>query len=261
MNVTILITSFNDRRIEKTLESLRNQTKKPDEILIADGGTEWDIKSIAEKYGARLEILPGNVVETRQKALNIINSDIIAFIDTDEIAPETWLEKITAPILDGKADFTGGPTKHYEPKTGAEEYVNELEDFIYKYQVPNNIGFLPMGNSAWKKKIFDDIRGFDLNISGGSEDYDVNLRALSKGYKGKFVEDAWVYHDHSDINSYRKLIKKRYSYLRATAKTYIKNKSLTKRIRTKTGGRIKHPFHYIEDVMKPIALIDALIRK
>ena len=261
MNVTVLITSFNDRRIEKTLESLRNQTKKPDEILIADGGTEWDIKSIAEKYGARLEILPGNVVETRQKALNIINSDIIAFIDTDEIAPETWLEKITAPILDGKADFTGGPTKHYEPKTGAEEYVNELEDFIYKYQVPNNIGFLPMGNSAWKKKIFDDIGGFDLNISGGSEDYDVNLRALSKGYKGKFVEDAWVYHDHSDINSYIKLIKKRYSYLRATAKTYIKNKSLTKRIRTKTGGRIKHPFHYIEGVMKPIALIDALIRK
>jgi len=139
MNVTVLITSFNDRRIEKTLESIRNQIKKPNEILIAYGGTEWDIKLIAEKYGARLEILPGIVVETRQKALNIINSDIIAFIDTDEIAPETWLEKITAPILDGKADFTGKPTKQYEPKTGAEEYVNELEDFIYKYQVPNNI--------------------------------------------------------------------------------------------------------------------------
>ncbi len=261
MKITVLITSYNDRRIERTLESINKQTRKPDEIMIADGGTKWDIESIADKYGARLETLPGNVVETRQKAINLIDSEIIVFIDTDEIAPEEWLERLTAPIINGIADFTGGPTRHFETKNGAENYVNELEDFIYKYQVPVNIAFLPMGNSAWKKEIFKVIGGFDLNIAGGSEDYDVNLRALSKGYKGKFVEDAWVYHDHSDINSYRKLIKKRYSYLRATAKTYIKNKNLTRRIRTKTEGKVNHPFHYIESALKPIALIDALIRK
>ncbi len=261
MKITVLITSFNDKRIEKTLESLKDQSREPDEIFIADGGTRWNIKDIASRYGARLEILKGNVVETRQKALSLIKSDVVAFIDTDEIAPNFWLEKLVSPIEEGKADFTGGPTKHFEPKTGPEAYVNELEDYIYKYQVPENIAFLPMGNSAWKTEIFESIGGFDLNIYGGSEDYDVNLRAIKKGYRGMFVEDAWVYHDHSDINSYLKLIKKRYSYLRATAKTYLKNGTLTNRLKTKTSGRVNHPFHYVETALKPIALLDAIVRK
>ncbi len=111
-----MITSFNDKRIEKTLESLKNQSRKPDEIFIADGGTKWNIKDIASRYGARLEVLKGSVVETRQKALSLIKSDIVAFIDTDEIAPNFWLEKLVSPTGEGKADFTGGPTKYFEPK-------------------------------------------------------------------------------------------------------------------------------------------------
>lgn len=261
MKVTVLITSYNDPRIERTLQSLKEQDRQPDEIFIADGGTKWDISSLAGRYNARLEVLEGNVVETRQKAVNMINSDIITFIDTDEVAPKEWLGKIIEPIIKGNADFTGGPAMHYQPKSGPERYVNELEDFIYKYQVPKNIAFLPMGNSAWKTEIFKAIGGFDLDISGGSEDYDVNIRAISKGFRGLYIPEAWVYHDHSDLNSYTKLIKKRYSYLRATAKTYLKNKTLTTRIKTRTEGKIHHPFHIVESMLKPIALIDAIIRE
>jgi len=256
--VTVLITSFNDRRIEKTLQSLQTQKRRPDEIFIADGGTPWIIKNIDSKY-YRLEILKGNVVETRQQALKLISLDIVAFIDTDEIAPDYWLEELIKPIENNLADFAGGPTKHFEAKTGPEQYMNELEDHLYK-QVKNNIAFLPMGNSAWRTSVLKDI-GFDTNISGGSEDYDVNLRALNKGYRGMFVENAWVYHDHSDIDSYIKLIKKRYSYLRATAKTYIKNNYLSTRLKIKSEDKINHPFHYVEDILKPIALIDAMVRK
>jgi len=258
--VTVLITSFNDTRIRNTLESIRGQTMTPDEILVADGGTKWDISKVCSEFDARLEIIPGNVVETRSKAINIANGDIVAFIDTDEVAPAEWLQKLTEPVFSGVADFTGGPTRHKPPKSGPEDYMNKLEDMIYENLVPENIAYLPMGNSAWRKSIFQAIGGFDLNIYGGSEDYDINIRALKSGFRGKYVPEAYLYHDHSDISSYRALIKKRYSYLRATAKTYIKNRQLANRVTSSKGRRVDHPFYIIEALMKPVALIDAFLR-
>lgn len=261
MKVTVLITSYNDRRIINTLESLIKQTRKPDEIFVADGGTKWDIKSLCEQYNARFELIPGNVVQTRNKAIKMINSDIVAFIDTDEVASTDWLKLLTEPIENGSADFTGGPAKHLQPRSRAEDYVNKLEDYIYNVMVPRNIMYLPMGNSAWKKEIFDKLGGFDENIWGGSEDYDINMRAIEAGYRGIYISEAYVIHDHSDINSYGKLLKKRYSYLRATAKTYIKNGKLMQRSREGFAAKIDHPFYIVETMLKPIALLDAIIRK
>lgn len=257
--ISVIIASLNDPRISKTLESLSSQTVRPLEIIVADGGTTWNIEEICKKYGARFEHLPGNIVESRNKALSLISGDLIAFIDTDETAVPEWLEKLSKPILEGKADFAGGPMKHFEPKYGPERYVNMIEDYIYEYQVPSNIAYLPLGNSMWKRTIFDKLGCFDPSIPYG-EDYDINIRALNGGFRGIYVPDAVIYHDHSEFDSYFKLLKKRYAYLRAAAKVFIKNKSLTMRMNSKTGGKVNHPFHIVETLLKPIALLDAFIR-
>ncbi|MGC8645669.1 MAG: glycosyltransferase family 2 protein [Thermoplasmata archaeon] len=258
--MTVLVTSYNDERISNTLDSLSRQRRKPDFILVADGGTKWDIRTVCERYGATLKVLPGNVVQTRNKALEFIETELVAFIDTDEIAPEQWLEALIAPIERGEADFTGGVIKHMPPKSKPEIYMNKIEDYVYEKLVPSSMAYLPMGNSAWKMEIFRKIGGFDESIAGGGEDYDINLRALKSGFRGALVREAYLYHDHSDINTYKKLVAKRYSYLRATAKTYLKNKSISLGIRSSTGGHIDHPFYLIETMMKPLALADALIR-
>ena len=260
-SITVLITSYNDKRIVSTLDSLMKQTIKPREILVADGGTKWDIREICNKYGAIYRLFPGNVVQTRNEAIKIIESEIIAFIDTDEVATPAWLENLTKPIIDGFADFSGGPTKHHEPQSEPERYLNLLEDDLYNNLVTESITYLPMGNSAWKKEVFEKLGGFDLSISGGGEDYDLNLRAIKSGYKGVFVEGAAVFHDHSEVSSYRKLAMKRYSYLRATAKTYLKNGVLSIGMKGVSRVRVKHPFYLVETIMKPIALIDAMTRK
>ncbi len=260
MKITVLITSYNDPRIEQTLISLQNQTLKPDEIFVADGGTSWDIKSMCDKYGARLEILKGNIPETRNKAISMVTSDIVVFIDTDQIAPDQWLDTITKPIRDGKADFVGGPTRHFPPKSSPELYIDELEDAMYANLVANDIRYLPMGNSAWLVRIFKDIGGFDASLYG-SEDYDVNAKAVQRGYRGLYVEDAWVYHEHSDINSYWKLMRKRYKYLKTTAQIYRRNGLLGSRIKIRGKYKVKHPFVIVEELMKPIAFIDSFLLK
>ena len=162
--ISIIIASLNDRRISNTLESLSKQTRKPFEIVVADGGTTWNIEEVCTSFNARLEHLPGNIVQSRNKALSLVKGDLVAFIDTDETAVPTWLEKLSDPILDGRADFSGGPMLHYAPKYGPEEYVNQIEDYIYEYQVPSNIAFLPLGNSMWRASIFQRLGGFDDSI-------------------------------------------------------------------------------------------------
>jgi GT2 family glycosyltransferase len=228
-------------------------------VIVADGGTEWDIAEVCAKYGARLEHLPGNVVESRNKALSTVTGDMIAFLDTDETAIPIWLEELARPILSGSADFSGGPMLHHAARSGPEKYVNQVEDYIYEYQVPSNIAYLPLGNSMWRRTVLQKLGGFDESIPY-SEDYDMNIRALHAGFRGVYVPEAAIYHDHSEFDSYSKLIKKRYAYLRSAALVFIKNRALSMRVKSRSGGRIKHPFHVVESLLKPIALLDALIR-
>ena len=214
---------------------------------------------LGKKYGARVENLSGKIAETRNKALEIIDSDIVVFVDTDQVAPESWLETITAPIRSGICDFTGGPTKHYPPKSSPETYMDELEDYMYANLVSRDVRFLPMGNSAWNVKIFKKIGGFNSSLLH-SEDYDINFKAVEAGFRGCFIEDAWVYHDHSDISSYDILIRKRYRYLKSTVKVYRMHKFQRLKLPKLSGKHIKHPFVIIEMMMKFMVLIDSLIR-
>ena len=259
VSISVIIASLNDRRISSALDSISKQTLKPFEIIVADGGTDWNIAEVCARYGARLEHIPGNVVESRNGALSIATGDLIAFLDTDETATPTWLEELSKPIIHGSADFTGGPMLHHEAKCGPERYLNQIEDYIYEYQVPSNIAYLPLGNSMWKRSVLKKLGGFDVSIPYG-EDYDINIRALNSGFRGKYVKEAGIYHDHSEFDSYSKLLKKRYAYLRSAARVFIKNKALSMRMKSKSGGKVKHPFHIIETLLKPIALIDAYIR-
>lgn len=257
--ITVLISSYNDIRIKSALESLTKQTRQPDEIFVADAGSSPNIREICEKFNVKFVTLTGKAPETRSKAVKLINNDIIAILDTDEIALDDWLEKLTSPILEGEADFTGGPTKHFPPKSGPERYINELEDNIYQFQVPEDISYLPLGNSAWSRNLITKLGGFDPNIAG-SEDYDINIRAINAGFKGIFVSDAFVYHDHSDTDSYWELAKERYRYLFNAAFVFIKNKGLVNRLKSTKRIKVHHPFSVIEFLLKPIALMDAFIR-
>ena len=259
MKVSVIITSYNDPRIRSTLLSLNEQSYPPDEIFVADGGSKIDIESICLKFSVKFEMIPGNIPQTRSAVINKATGDILVFIDTDEIAPKQWLENLVNPIIKGEADFTGGPTKHLPTSSQTVLYVNLLEDEMYKGLVQKDIRYLPMGNSAWSRKIFTKIGTFNSNLPG-SEDYDINIRAMNAGFIGKFIPEAWVYHDHSDIDTIFKLIRKRYKYLRTTAKVYRMQSMFKSRLSMRNKSVVRHPFYVIEEFLKPIALIDSMIR-
>jgi cellulose synthase/poly-beta-1,6-N-acetylglucosamine synthase-like glycosyltransferase len=205
--IAVIVTVLDDPRLERTLECLLAQTRSPQEILVADGDASPTIAAICQRFAmrdARVRRLsaPGTIAESRNIALGAARSEFIAFLDTDEVAPPDWLQQLTAPFSDPTVGFTGGPTPAMPGTTRnvAAQYYDAYLRRFYDEVASRAPHALPMGNSAWRARIFRELGLLDLSVSGfGNEDQEMALRALRAGWRGLYVPSAPVGHDFSDI--------------------------------------------------------------
>ncbi|EQD34562.1 Glycosyl transferase, family 2 domain protein, partial [mine drainage metagenome] len=76
------------------------------------GGPSGEIRRITEEIARsdpRVQWLdaPGSVAQSRNTALARVDSEFVAFLDADEIAPADWLAHLLAPFSDPAVGFTG----------------------------------------------------------------------------------------------------------------------------------------------------------
>ncbi len=266
-HVTVLITLLNDKRVGRTLDSLLLQTRRPDAVLVADGGSTEENLAPARAFAAahpwvRVEPHPGSVAGTRNSALaGLRGTDVVVFLDSDQVAPPGWLAALVAPIEAGRADFSGGPTRPLGPPSGpGEAYLNDFEAWFYPHVVAHDLTKLPMGNSAWRLSVLREVGGFDPRLSWGGEDYDVNLRVAKAGHRGEYVPDAWVHHDQGGRNDLRRLLRRKYRYNVGATLAYMKNGVLREKMRSAARNTVafKHPYERWNLVIQPLALLRAL---
>jgi GT2 family glycosyltransferase len=266
--VAVLVTHLNDSRVTRALRSLVVQTRRPDLVLVADGGSHDDVLAQLRGFSAEhpfvvVEHHPGSVAATRDSAIRALRgrADVVAFFDSDEVAPSTWLARLVEPIEEGRADFTGGPTKPLVPPQGkGEAYLNDFEAWFYPNVVAHDLTKLPMGNSAWRLDLLEKAGGFDPRLRWGGEDYDVNIRVARAGGRGEYVPDAWVHHDQSGRNDLRSLLRRKYRYNVGAALAYMKNGVLREKMRgaAKNTVAFRHPYERWNLVVQPLALLRAL---
>ncbi|HEY6238751.1 MAG TPA: glycosyltransferase [Thermoplasmata archaeon] len=216
--VSVVVTVLKDPRVARTLESLLVQDRRPDQILVDDGGRGDEVRRIAEGFSARDPRVrhlnaPGNIPESRNAALLTATGEFVAFLDADEVAPPGWLRELLGPFADPKVGFTGGPTPALAGTArgiGARYYDGYLRRF-YDRVVRLRPYALPMGNSAWRAQVFRDVGLLDTTLyrRAASEDQEVAVRALSAGWRGVYVPSAWVDHDFSDLTTWGLLRKQR----------------------------------------------------
>jgi len=261
--VCVEVAVHSDPRLLNALGSLDQQTRRPERVFVAAApATPESLLLAARQRFPRLVVdtgrYPGGVVGARSASLSQIVEDVTAFLDSDEVAPAEWLERLVAPLEAGPVSFTGGPTRPLRPpESSIERYYAELDESIYRDQVPTNVAYLPLQNTAWRTA---DLRrlGFDPRIPF-AEDHDLETRALHEGLRGVFVPEAWVFHDKTQETSFLRWARKRYRYNVAMAMSLIKNGELTGRLRERRTP-VRHPLRYVEALLKPVALLDARVR-
>ncbi len=107
--VSVLIAAYNEqRRIAECLQSLLAQTYKPLELIIVDDGSTDQTASVVEGVpGVRLlrQTHQGKARAVNRGALEA-RGKILLFLDADMTFAPEYVERMVAPILDGRATGT-----------------------------------------------------------------------------------------------------------------------------------------------------------
>jgi len=115
VHVSVIATVFNEANsLPRLLDSLARQTRRPDEVIIADGGSTDGTLAVLAHYAAAgplpLQIIscPGsNISEGRNAAIRAAAGPIIAVTDAGVRIQPNWLETLVAPIEAGSPTAAG----------------------------------------------------------------------------------------------------------------------------------------------------------
>src|SRR5688500_5065742 len=105
-SISLIATVLNEgNSIRALLDSRASQTRRPDEIVLVDGGsmdnTPDIIRSYADQLPIKLLIEPGcNISEGRNAAIRAASGEVIAATDAGVRLENDWLEKLTAPFFE-----------------------------------------------------------------------------------------------------------------------------------------------------------------
>lgn len=206
MKLSIIIPTKNEEKyLPYTLSSLKRQTFKDFEIIIADGGSKDRTLKIAKKFKTKV-VKGGNPAKGRNEGAKISKGKLLLFMDADNVfISEKFLEKVIFEFEKRKLDvafFPILPLGNFFDKLIFKIYYRILK-FCQKF-------FSYSFNSILiKKRLHQKIGGFDERIKVG-EDFDYTRRASKIGKFG-FIMTKPI------LTSGRRFEKKRFrSYL-----TYI----------------------------------------
>ncbi len=195
MNISLCITTFNEEgSIGSLLNSLLSQTRKPDEILIVDGGSTDKTIEVINHYQKRfgkIKLLKEKCTRAKGRNLGveIAKGEIIAMTDAGCVANDNWLEEITEPFKYTEIDVAAG----FYHMTAPNSLSKAMQVFLGVTPSKFNINFLPSTRSiAFRKNIWERVGGFPESQNGTAEDTVFNLRLVKNKAKIARVKNAVV---------------------------------------------------------------------
>ena len=163
MKVSVIVPTIESRKelLKETLESVKNQTVQPFEVLIL----REKVKAIAGKLNRGIEKSKGEA--------------FIILADDDKLDP-TYIEKTVKKMEETKADIVGTALENFGKYTGAHQFNR-----------------VPFATSLVKKSMWEKVGGYDETIKIG-EDADFYTMCINNGAKiEKVPEPLFIYRCHS----------------------------------------------------------------
>lgn len=193
------------RNMESTLvravDSLLNQTRRVDEIIIADDLSTDNTLAVARHYDMFHLYAPVITIQNpgtepwgicggRNAALKYVTGDAVLPLDADDWIEPTYVEKTLAKLKDG-VGIVSTQMRYFGDREGT---IVKTWRRTYEAQLKyNNITV----TSLVLKEALDKAGEYDYNLRGW-EDWDMWLRILKLGYTHDYVDEVLFHYHLSD---------------------------------------------------------------
>ena len=87
----IIITKNEEKYLPKLLKSLKNQSYKNFEVIVADFNSKDNTRKIAKKYGCKI-VLGGRASKARNNGTKVARGKYFLFLDADSRLPKEFIE-------------------------------------------------------------------------------------------------------------------------------------------------------------------------
>jgi glycosyltransferase involved in cell wall biosynthesis len=225
VQVSVIVTVLNERpTIGRLLESLAAQSRPPDEVVVADGGSTDGTLGVLEEWtgsgrlGLKVLQMPGtNISEGRNAAIAAASGELIASTDAGVRLERDWLAALLAPFEGQTAEgsvavvsgwFVADPQSLFEAAMGA--------TVLPQVRQIHGETFLPSSRSvAFRKAAWQAAGGYPEWLDY-CEDliFDLRLRGLYGPFP--FAPQATVH--FRPRSSLRAFFKQYYHYARGDGK-------------------------------------------
>jgi FkbM family methyltransferase len=213
--------------IRYCLKSLNMQVRKPDEVIIVinppDDPTRECVEELLPELSFNVKILtgPGGVGSARGIGVANALGEIVAFIDSDEVAHPYWLYYIEKAFAEHpNVMVTGGPIVYVEDICQILSNPPKIsEPFLI---VPGDINNIRTGNMAFRKTIINMVGNFDPQFKVCHEDTDFKFRLIDNKIKMFYCRNIIVYHIRKKIPILKEIHKSFYIGAH-NAKLFIKH--------------------------------------
>ena len=214
MRVALISTVFNEGKgIFAWAESLRKQTRWPDEFVIVDGGSnDGTPQHLEEAFShddfprPRIIVEKCNIARGRNLAIQNTMAEIIASTDAGSFPEPAWLGEIIKPLLqDPTLDATGG--------LNVSAAVTTFQKFLANLEPREETGVAggeihpSSRNTAFRRQAWADVGGYPEWLTLAAEDA-LFTQMLNKAGKKFFFNPRAVVHwaVRDNMEDYLKLL-------------------------------------------------------
>jgi len=223
MNVSVVLCTYDIDLYDdfsEAVTSILNQTYDEIELVIVVDGTEAVYERVHKKYGDQDDIVVHcneencGLLASRNRGAKLASGDIVAFIDDDAVADETWIESLVKAYESENAIAAGGKMT---PRWVAGKPGFLPDEFYWLVGVTHR-GFADSdgeirntfgSNISFRRDVFLNLGGFatkigcrkrDKNLQGGETELCARMqRKYGRGVG--YVPDAEVEHKVFDYRT------------------------------------------------------------
>jgi len=213
-SASIIILTYNSAKtISKCLQSVYENLRDIDEVIIVDNNSEDKTCSVIEKFIAgkkqfKLIRNQNNIGFSAGTNVGIKASknSFVVLLNPDTIATKNWMERLIFHFNDSKIAAVGPVSNYVAGYQKMELYLknipqnaalNEIVKLIYNENKGKSadtkllIGFCV----AIRRNVIDELGLLDENLFLGNDDLELSWRLRINGYSLKVATDTFIYHE------------------------------------------------------------------